>query len=71
MAFNHFKLKSRIIEMYGTQTAFVKEFGVSENAFSRKMNNKNRFSTDDILKIAQMLDISENEIGTYFFTKEV
>lgn len=71
MAFNYSKLKGRIVEKFGSQTAFVKAFGVSENTFSLKMNNKVRFSTDDITKIASMLDISDKDIGEFFFTPRV
>ncbi len=71
MAFNYSKLKGRIIEKFGSQTAFVKAFGVSENTFSLKMNNKVRFTTDDITRITKMLDIPEEAIGEYFFTLKV
>lgn len=71
MAFNYSKLKGRIIEKFGSQTAFVKAFGVSENTFSLKMNNKVRFTTDDITRIIKMLDIPEEAIGEYFFTLKV
>lgn len=71
MSFSYSKLRGKIIEKYGSQSAFVRAFGVSENTFSMKMNNKVRFSTDDILKIIKMLDIPETEIGEYFFTEEV
>ena len=71
MAFNYSKLKGRIIEKFGSRTAFVKAFGVSENTFSLKMNNKVRFTTDDITRITKMLDIPEEAIGEYFFTLKV
>ena len=71
MSFDYNKLKARIVEKYGNQTNFVKAFGVSENTFSRKMNNKNRFTSDDIVKIAEMLDIEKEYIGIYFFTPKV
>lgn len=71
VAFDYSKLKGRIIEKFGTQTNFVNKFGVSENTFSLKMNNKLRFSTDDIIKISDMLEIDGNEIGSYFFTTKV
>lgn len=71
MAFDFSKLKGRIVEKFGSQTAFVAEFGVSENIFSQKMNNKVRFTSNDIVKIVAMLDIPQDEIGTYFFTKKV
>lgn len=71
MAFDYSKLKGKIVEKYGNQTNFVKEFGVSENTFSRKMNNKVRFTPDDIIKISYMLNISKDEIGEYFFIEKV
>ncbi len=71
MSFNYSKLKGKIIEKYGTQLAFAKAFGMTNIAFSRKLNNKVRFSTDDILTIIQMLDIPKNEISEYFFTEKV
>lgn len=71
MKFDFSKLRGRIIEKYGTQTAFAQAFGVSENTFSCKMNNKVRFNSKDIIKITKMLDISENEINEYFFSQKV
>lgn len=71
MAFDFRKLKGRIIEKYGSQTEFVRAFGVSENTFSMKMNNKVRFTTDDIVKISDMLDIPKDDVGEYFFTLRV
>ena len=71
MAFDFSKLKGRIVEKYGSQSQFVKEYGVSENTFSMKMNNKVRFSSDDIIKLSAMLEISKEDVGEYFFTKKV
>ena len=71
MAFNYNKLKGRIIEKYGSQSAFTKELGYSNNTFSLKMNNKVRFTSDDIVKISKLLDISPDEVGAYFFTLSV
>ena len=69
--FDYSKLKGKIIEKYGTQTEFAKEFGVSKNSFSMKMNNKTSFSTNDILKITNMLNIDKEDISSYFFTQKV
>ncbi len=71
MIFDYSKLRGRIIEKFKSQTAFVEKFGVSQNVFSQKMNNKIRFTTNDIIKIAQMLEIQEEDIGIYFFTLKV
>jgi len=69
--FDYSKLRGRIIEKYGSQTEFTKAFGVSQNVFSKKMQNKVRFTSDDIMKIIKMLDIAVDEIGLYFFTLKV
>lgn len=71
VAFDYSKLKGRIIEKYGSQSAFVSEYGVSENTFSKKMNNKVRFTSDDIIKISKMLEIKKEDVGAYFFTLKV
>lgn len=71
MAFDYRKLKGRIIEKYGSQSNFADAYGISENTLSLKMRNKVRFTSDDIIAISDMLDIPENEIGSYFFTKQV
>jgi len=71
MAFDYRKLKGRIIEKYGSQSNFAAAYGISENTLSLKMCNKVRFTSDDIIAISDMLDIPENEIGSYFFTKQV
>ena len=71
MIFDYSKLRGKITEIYGSQLAFVKDLGTSENTFSRKLNNKVRFSVDDIILIIKLLNIQTYEIGEYFFTVKV
>lgn len=71
MTFNYLKLKGRIIEKYGSQLEFSKAMGISENTLSLKLNNKVRFTSDDIIKIADLLEIDKNDVGLYFFTQIV
>lgn len=71
MAFDFQKLRGKIIEKYNSITAFAQAFGVSQNTFSKKMNNRVKFSANDIIKIVNMLDIPESEINEYFFKKKV
>lgn len=71
MAFDYSKLKGRITEKYGTQERFAKEYGVTKQSISMKMNNKRRFTSDEIIGISKMLEIKKEEIGEYFFTKKV
>lgn len=71
LAFDYSKLRGRIVEKYGSQSAFVRQYGISENSFSRKINNKVRFSADDIIRISEMLEIPKELVGAYFFTPKV
>ena len=71
MAFVYSKLKGRIVEKYGSQVKFAEAFGISENSLSLKMNNKSRFTSDDIIKMTEMLEIPKDEVGEYFFTIKV
>jgi hypothetical protein len=71
MPFDYKKLRGRIIEKYGSQTNFSVKFGVSENTMSLKLNNKVRFTSDDIVKASDLLEIPPDLVGTYFFTPKV
>lgn len=68
MKFDFRKLRGKIIEKYGSIDNFSKAYGKSKQAISMKLNNKIAFSSEDIIKMTKMLDISHDEIGDYFFT---
>lgn len=69
MTFNYNKLRGRIIENYGSITAFATVLEISTVSLSMKLNNKMRFTSDDIIKIVELLGIPADEIGEYFFTQ--
>ena len=71
MEFDYSKLRGRIVEVYGSNSRFVAEFGGTIQNFSLKLNNKIQFSQNDIRKIIKMLNIPLEDIGTYFFTEKV
>jgi len=62
------KLRGRIIERYGTLSAFAKAVKLSEVSVSNKMTGNTGFSQDDISKWSSILDIPVEEYGSYFFT---
>lgn len=68
MKFNFFKLRSKIIAEYGSLKKFALEYGISYVMLSKKLNNKAKFTTVDIVKFCEMLNIVPEEIGAYFFT---
>lgn len=71
MSFDYSKLRGKIVEKYGNQSNFASALGISENTLSLKMNNKVRFTTDDITTISRLLEIDAGEIGRYFFALKV
>lgn len=71
MIFDYRKLKRRITEKFDSQKEFAKVFGISQNSLSKKLTNKTQFSSGDIEKMCNLLDLREYEIGDYFFKKRV
>lgn len=67
MPYRYNKLRGRIVEKYGTQGKFAEALGLSNNSLSNKLNCKIGFSQDDILKWAELLDISSSDFYEYFF----
>ena len=69
--FDYSKLNGRIVEKYGTRKAFAKKVGITESALSNKLNHRTSVMTGDIVSWASALGINTDEIGSYFFAKEV
>lgn len=69
--FDYSKLKGRIIEKYNSQSNFVKELKVSEQVFSKRINNQVQFDSSEIKKMVELLEISDDEISEYFFREKV
>lgn len=61
------KLRGRIVEKYESQAAFARTLGLSYNAVSNKMTGKASFSRQDIVTWCELLDISRDLIGEYFY----
>lgn len=70
MSLKYAKLRGRIIEKYGSQTAFCKEVGISKTAMSNKMSGRTGFSQRDIVKWSELLSIDMGKINEYFFAAE-
>lgn len=67
MPYNYDKLLGRIKEKKYTQETIAKEIGMQAATLSQKLNNKAKFKQGEISSICSLLDISDNEIGAYFF----
>lgn len=70
--YNFDKLKGRIKEFYNTQNDFAKNMRMAPNTLSSKLNNQSYFSSEEISKAVELLNIN-NPIDAWniFFTEQV
>jgi hypothetical protein len=71
MPMDYSTLVGRIIEKFGSRTAFAKAMGWKMEALSRRLNNKTKFQTDDYIRMCELLDIPPKEMHVYFFTPKL
>lgn len=67
MIFDFSKLRGLIKEQFGSEKAFAEAMNVTTRWLSVRLNNKIQFDGDEIYSVAKLLNIPDNEIGTYFF----
>ena len=67
MKFNHSKLLGRIKECGHTQQSLAKAIKMNSGTLSIKLKNGSFFNSEEITKIAKVLDISPCDFGEYFF----
>lgn len=65
---NYAKLLGRIRECGLTQEQLAKAIGKNAGTLSAKLNGISSFTTREIDDICRVLDISNTQIGDYFFT---
>lgn len=61
------RLHGRIVEKYGTIGAFADKVEMSRIWVSAKLNGGAAFSSKDIRRWCELLDIEPDEIGKFFF----
>jgi len=67
--FNYSKLRGRIVEKCGTQEEFAKKINKDRSSINLALNNKRDFTQKEIVAACDVLDISNNDIGQYFFAR--
>ena len=67
MEFNYAKLRGRIKEYGLTHEDLANKINIAQSTFSAKLNNKYDFTITEIKAISNVLEISRDEIGLYFF----
>lgn len=71
--FDYRRLRGRIIEKFGTYTAFAAATGLKKSNLSAKLSNSVRITFEEIIEWCspEKLDIPPAEIPAYFLTPEV
>lgn len=71
MKYDYRKLCGRIVEKYNTRAAFASAMNMSERTLSAKLTGKRGWKQDNISDACKLLDITQQEIPTYFFAVKV
>lgn len=61
------KLRGIMAEHGISQSNMAERLGISQQAMTKKMNNKTAFSQKDMVRICEILDIPIADVGLYFF----
>lgn len=69
MEFSYNKLRGRIVEICGSQTEFARRVGQSEQIVTAKLAGRSSFTQDNIIAWSDVLNIDQNDIGSYFFAR--
>lgn len=69
--FDYSKLKGRIVEKYGSRSAFAAAIAMNDEQLSRRLNNHTAIKAEELILFAEKLGIHKTEIYSYFFTPKV
>ena len=69
--YDYSKLRGKIKEVFGTQTAFASEFPMNDATLSNKLNNNTEFTQKEMDRTCDLLKEPYNMIPIYFFTHKV
>lgn len=65
------KLKERIVERFGNQSAFADVLKVDKTTMSRLLSGETQWKIDRMWEAAEALEIPDSQIREYFFPKAV
>ena len=71
MNYDYSKLRGRIVEYFGSQTNFANSLNLTKETLNKKLNNRVKFTQDEIRIMIDRLDIKKVEVEDYFFTIKV
>ena len=65
------KLRGKIREVFGSETAFAIAMGMNPASLSAKLGNKSPWKREEIEKACYLLGIPIEDVHLYFFHKEL
>lgn len=65
------KLRGRIVEKFGSVSAFSRYIGKSPQQINPKLKGRKSITPRDIVDWSRALDIEVGDIGVYFFAPKV
>lgn len=71
MIYNTSKLQTRIIEKFGTLTAFAERIGMDKSTLSKLLSEGREWKGSNLIKAVELLEIPYDEIDSYFFESAV
>lgn len=69
MGFNYSKLLGKMRECGYTQEKLAEAIQMNKGTLNAKLNNKSNFTAPEMDSISVLLNITANEIGSYFFAR--
>ncbi|MBQ1297338.1 MAG: DUF739 family protein [Clostridiales bacterium] len=71
MIYKTSKLQSRILEKFGTLTAFAERIGMDKSTLSKLLSEGREWKGSNLIKAVELLEIPYSEIDSYFFESAV
>ena len=65
------KLRGKIKEVFDTNGAFAEALDLDPPTLSSKLNNKSEWTTNEIVRACELLNIRLSDAHLYFFTLKV
>lgn len=69
--YDYSKLLGRMKEKHETQVSLAKKAGISAASLNMRLGNYLNFKQDEMLKIADVLEIEPADISAYFFVHQL
>lgn len=71
MKYNYMKMLGRMAELGISKEKLSKEIGIGRTSLYKKLKSETEFTQDEIKACVKILNLSDEDIPTYFFTAKV